>query len=204
LSVRLNASIILCSHFSKSLILMYSNKLIDLLRKKCDKLPTSLSLRLITSIAFFIIFILSCCSLAPASALIVHTEDAPGQTLYQSRQTLEDKTGNIWQVVFFKLPKQDQPDIINLRLVSYASTISFAHPQNLTIALRSGEIYLATDIFAETTPLASVGQYDFKEIIDRLPDNSFCELKLPLRENSKVVLRIPSAVIDEWKAIAAT
>jgi hypothetical protein len=183
---------------------MSKNKLAEPLGKKYDKLSVLRLLTLIILITFFIIFLLSCCASAPASALIVHTENAPGQPLYQSRQTLEDKTGNTWQVVFFKLPKQDEPDIINLRLVSYASAISFTHPHNLTVALRSGDLYIARDIFAQKAPLASVGQYDFKEIIARLPDNSFCELTLPLIEHNKVVLRIPSVVIQEWKAIATT
>ncbi|NJQ97067.1 MAG: DUF3122 domain-containing protein [Hydrococcus sp. CSU_1_8] len=123
--------------------------------------------------------------------------------LSQSRQTLEDKAGNTWQVIFFKEIKNEKTPTINLRLVGFPGAIAFAHPQDLKIKIRSGMTLTAQDIFAEQSPSPNVGQYDFSKIVKRLESNSFWELELPLVERT-VELRIPYFVIEEWQTIAAT
>jgi hypothetical protein len=42
-----------------------------------------------------------------AEATIRKLEEAPGQMVYQSRQTLKDRQGNSWQTVAFKRIRPD-------------------------------------------------------------------------------------------------
>lgn len=142
--------------------------------------------------------------IAPASASVRQIEEAPGQMLYQSRQTLEDKLGNTWQVVFFKQTKTGQSPTINLRLVGFPGAIAFLHPKALKIEVSPGVILTAADVFAEQSPAPNVGQYDFNEIANSLQSNSFWELELPLIGKNSVQLRIPYFVIQEWQTVATS
>jgi hypothetical protein len=152
-------------------------------------------------ITFSIVFIVGFSASAPASALIRQAEEISGQMLSQSRQTLEDKAGNTWQVIFFKETKIDRSPTINLRLVGFPGAIAFAHPQDLKIKIRPGMTLTAQDVFAEQSPSPNVGQYDFSEIVERLESNNFWELELPLVDKT-VELRIPYFVIQEWQTVA--
>ncbi|MCU0537472.1 MAG: DUF3122 domain-containing protein [Hydrococcus sp. Prado102] len=154
-------------------------------------------------ITFAIVFILCFSAIAPASALIRQAEEISGQMLSQSRQTLEDKAGNTWQVIFFKEIKTGETPIINLRLVGFPGAIAFAHPQDLKIKIRPEMTLTAQDIFTQQSPSPNVGQYDFSEIVERLESNSFWEIELPLVDKT-IELRIPYFVIEEWQTVAAT
>jgi hypothetical protein len=157
--------------------------------------------RLIVLLLVDLVFFLGL--ITPATAAIRQIEEAPGQILSQSRQTLEDKAGNAWQVVFFKQTKTKQPSTINLRLVGFPGAIAFIHPKDLAINIRPGMTLMAADVFAEKSPAPNVGQYDFNKIAAQWQSNSFWELELPVTGEEKLELRIPYFVIQEWQSIIA-
>jgi Protein of unknown function (DUF3122) len=55
----------------------------------------------------------------PADAAIRELKEAPGQMVYQSRQTLKDQHDNSWQAIAFKRIRADGTANIYLRLVSF-------------------------------------------------------------------------------------
>ncbi|EKQ69551.1 Protein of unknown function (DUF3122) [Leptolyngbyaceae cyanobacterium JSC-12] len=52
-------------------------------------------------------------------ATIRQLEEAPGQIVYQSRQTLKDQQGNSWQAIAFKRVRPDGTANIYLRLIGF-------------------------------------------------------------------------------------
>lgn len=140
----------------------------------------------------------------PAAATINTIEEAPGQTLYQSRHKLRDDRENAWQVVLFKRVKADDSTSINLRLVAFPGTADFAHPQPLKITTKTGKIFdNGEDIFAEQAPTPNIGQYDIKNILNKLPTSSPINLSVGMKNNQTVELQIPPEVVLEWQIIAA-
>lgn len=140
----------------------------------------------------------------PAAATINTIEEAPGQMLYQSRHKLRDDRGNAWQVVLFKRVKADDSTSINLRLVAFPGTADFAHPQPLKIATKTGKIFdNAEDIFAEQAPTVNIGQYNIKNILNKLPTSAPINLSVGMKDNQTVELQIPPEVVLEWQMIAA-
>lgn len=135
-----------------------------------------------------------------ATALIRQIEEAPGQTIIQSRHTLRDSQGNSWQVVFFQRMKDGEVTKVDLRLVGFPDVITFSHPQPLTIVTDEGQVLQAPDQFAEKSPAPNVGEYDFSQILSQLPSNQ--SVKLSLFPDQDIFLIIPFAVILEWQAIA--
>jgi hypothetical protein len=159
---------------------------------------------LVTLLANLILFLGLIGSLAAPAAATVRQEERSGQILTKSMQTLEDKAGNAWQVVFFKQTQTDRPPTINLRLVGFPGAVEFPHPQALKIAIHPGMTLTAADVFTDNSPAPNVGQYDLSEIIDRLESNSFWELEIPVAGEHSVELRIPYFVIQEWQTVAAS
>lgn len=144
--------------------------------------------------------------ITPAIASVRELQEAPGQILYQSHQTLRDNQKNSWQVVFFKRVKEDNSTKINLRLVGFPDLIEFAHPEDLSIKISSDLILKAPDIFPNETksPAPNVGQYDFKELVNQLETNNLWLLELPLKNNKKITLKIPYFVIQDWLNVIAS
>ncbi|NEP03125.1 MAG: DUF3122 domain-containing protein [Symploca sp. SIO2E9] len=143
-------------------------------------------------------------SIPPATASIRQTEEAPGQTLVQSRHTLRDKTGNAWQVVLFKRLKANDAISINLRLVGFPGAAKFAHPQPLTMITETGTILSCKDMFAEKSPAANVGQYDFTNALNKLPTAASVHLFPLMSDAQPIKLKIPPEVILEWQIVAAS
>jgi hypothetical protein len=165
------------------------------------RIQASIFLSLISLVLFFGLFATTA---TPAAASLRQIEEAPGQILYQSRQTLPDKSGNAWQVVFFKQTKTGQPSTINLRLVGFPGASEFVHPKDLTIKIRPGITLIAADVFFEKSPAPNVGQYDFSNLVKQWQENNFWELELPLQRKDKIELLIPYFVIQEWQSVAAS
>ena len=140
----------------------------------------------------------------PAAAVIRQQEEALGQILYQSRHSLRDENGNSWQAILFKRVKKGQLKQIDLRLVGFPDVVTFSHPKALIITTREGKVLQAEDQFAEKSPAPNVGQYDLQEILPQLPPNQPIQLTLPLETDSLLSLFVPTPVILEWQAIAAS
>lgn len=167
------------------------------------KFPANLWQRL-TAIALVVLFSLSLGSLAaqPAAASIRTMEEAPGQMLYQSRHSLRDARGNAWQVVLFKRSQEDGSTSVHLRLVGFPEMAELVHPQPLTLTTDRGDKLEAKDIFAEKAPAANVGEYDLKNILDRLPNSRAVHLSLATSNNLETAIAIPPEVVLEWQTVA--
>ncbi|MGQ4647725.1 DUF3122 domain-containing protein [Lyngbya aestuarii] len=138
-----------------------------------------------------------------AVAAMRQQEEAPGQILYQSRHTLQDKTGNTWQVVLFKRAKLDNPGKVSLRLVGFPGVVEITHPQPLQIITNSGEIFQAEDLFSQNPPAVNVGQYNFQDVLTSLPKAVALNLCLQINDNQSIELRVPRVVVLEWQTVAA-
>ncbi|MEB3226484.1 MAG: DUF3122 domain-containing protein [Synechococcus sp.] len=137
---------------------------------------------------------------SPSFASIRQQEEAPGQLLYQSRQSIRDNHGQTWQVVLFKRVKNNRVTAIDLRLVGYPDQVEFIHPGSLTISRGTVLHFSTPDQFAKEAPAPNVGQFDLKEILPQLPTNQNILLTLPLKELT--TLEIPTAVLLEWQLMA--
>ena len=137
----------------------------------------------------------------PALASIRQMEEAPGQILIQSRNTLRDEKGNGWQIVLFKRSKADGSSIIHLRLVDFPGLADFAHPQSLKITTDTGDLFQAKDMFAEKSPAANVGEFDVQNVLFQLPVTEL-NLSLGMKDSTSINLSIPPEVVLEWQSIA--
>lgn len=154
--------------------------------------------------AFVLMMVIGWGSLTPPSAVasIRQIEEAPGQMLYQSRHTLQDETGQSWQIVLFKRVKAGEAKDISLRLVGFPGVAEFAHPQPLKITTNTGKVLKAEDLFADQSPAANVGEYNIKDVLSELPMSIGVTLSLPMKGDRTTSLSVPSVVILEWQTVA--
>lgn len=155
---------------------------------------------LILTLCFALLIGFSAFSSEPAAAAVEKEYEAPGQVLYKSRHSLRDRSGNSWQLIFFKRYKEDELNTINLRVVGFPGVVEVAHPQPLQITTSRGE-FSAQDMFAEESPAPNVGQYDLQDILPQLPTNSGIRLLIPNQQNGYPV-RIPASLVLEWQSLA--
>jgi hypothetical protein len=145
---------------------------------------------------------LSIVPLAPAQASLREIAEAPGQHLYQSRQSLRDSQGQTWQVVFFKRVKTDKGSALHLRLVGFPEVTHFRHPAPLKIKANETVTLDAPDLLDQHNPGENVGEYDFQALLEQLPANNFWQLQLPLEGPEPVFLNVPYFLIQEWQTVA--
>lgn len=145
------------------------------------------------------------CAPSPAFATVTQIEEYPGQMLYQSRQTLQDQTGNSWQMIVFKRVHPEGSAAISLRLIGFANGVEFNHTQPLTLTTSTGKTLTARDISNEisqsTSAPANVGEYDLQSVAPQLKSEIPLYLTLPMVTGSSIELKIPFAVVQEWQAI---
>ncbi|MBE9136442.1 DUF3122 domain-containing protein [Nodosilinea sp. LEGE 07088] len=143
----------------------------------------------------------------PAQAAIRQLEEAPGQVVYQSRQTVSDQHGNTWQAIAFNRIRPDGSTRFYLRLVGFPGTAEIDRERPLTLITSLGQSLTAadasSDIFTDASaPEANVGQYDLQPIVSQLPAAIPLQLRLPNLAADDVVLPIAPSVIQEWKTTA--
>lgn len=142
-----------------------------------------------------------------AAAAIRQLEEAPGQVVYQSRQTLPDQVGNVWQAIAFKRIRADGTTQVNLRLVGFPGVSDIDHAQPLKITNSLGVIFTAPDIsstiFTQANQSESnVGQYDLEPLLDQIQTEIPLQLTLPLLSHKTVSLSIAPPLIQEWQTVA--
>jgi hypothetical protein len=142
-----------------------------------------------------------------AAAAIRQLEEAPGQVVYQSRQTLKDQHGNGWQAVAFKRIRSDGQSSFELRLVGFPGVVEIDRSQPLTLTNSFGKTLTATDassnIFTEVTqPEPNVGQYDLQPLLPQLQVGIPLKLTLPIVNGEAVNLPVSPALIKEWQTVA--
>ena len=141
-----------------------------------------------------------------ATAAVMETEEAPGQILYQSRQTLRDQTGNRWQAIAFKRIKPDRTISLNLRLVAFPGAVELDHTQPLSLTTSLGQSLTAENIsrnlFTDTPPVGNVGEYNLLLVLPQLKAEIPLRLTLATTSGSVVKLPVPPIAIQEWQSIA--
>lgn len=169
-----------------------------MLRHILHDLESAIAFIVVTLILCLIIFLLT---IKPAIAIITETDIAPGQIHCRSEQVLTDEAGSKWQVMFFSEVYSPQVASLNLRLSGLSSSANIQSRKPLVIDAE-GDRFEAADIFLEESPLPSIGQYDLKNIMPRLPTSDLI-LEISL-ENGKVThLPIPKTLVKEWQEVAS-
>lgn len=143
----------------------------------------------------------------PAFAFVTQIEEYPGQMLYQSRQSLQDQTGKMWQAIAFKRTHPEGSEIISLRLISLLGEAALDHTQPLTLTPSLGKTLTAQDISSDisqdiATP-ANVGEYDIKLVLAQLQAEIPLQLTVPTLDGKAVRLSVPAATIQEWQTLAS-
>lgn len=143
-----------------------------------------------------------------AAAAIRQLEEAPGQIVYQSRQTLKDQHGNNWQAIAFKRIRGDGRTSFELRLVGFPGVVEIDRSQSLTLTNSLGKIFTAADasgdIFTEVAkPEPNVGQYDLQPLLPDLEVGIPINLNLPTVGGAAVKLSVSPLLIEEWRTVAS-
>ncbi|HEY9607545.1 MAG TPA: DUF3122 domain-containing protein [Allocoleopsis sp.] len=143
-----------------------------------------------------------------AAAAIRQLEEAPGQTVYQSRQTLRDRHGNSWQAIAFKRIRPDGTTSFSLRLVGFPGVVEIDRTQPLSLSNSLGKTLTAADtsstIFGESTvPEPNVGQYDLQPLLPQLRPEIPLKLTLPTIGGEGIKLSISPSLVQEWQTVAS-
>jgi len=143
----------------------------------------------------------------PAMAEVSQREEAPGQMLYQSQQTLRDEAGNRWEAIAFSRVYPNGTSIFYLRLVGAPNVADLARDQPLTVITSSGQTLEArntsSEIFTNASPAPYIRQYDLQPLLLQLEPTQPLQLALPTTAGSTIELEVPPSVIQEWQEVAS-
>jgi hypothetical protein len=134
-----------------------------------------------------------------AMAVLRQHQDAPGVMHYHSQVSLKDDLGYSWQVLLYKIFKPGQPQDVHLRLVGFPGVFEFIHPNSLEILTARGRLLNASDVYAQESPAANVGEYNLTDVLPQLHNIDSLELYLPLQGEKPLVLELSKAVVTEWQ-----
>lgn len=159
--------------------------------------------RLLLSIQLLFIFVLAqfILTIPPAEAVLRQHQDSPGVMRYHSQASLPDELGHTWQVLLFKKITPGQPILYNLRLVGFPGLVEFTHPQAIEIDTAGGQILTAVDLFPQEAPAPNVGQYDFTNVLSKLRPDQSINLRIPLKGEKNLSLKIPQNLVTEWQLL---
>jgi hypothetical protein len=166
-----------------------------------------LSKLLLGAFMFAIVLGLGMVASPSVTADIQQLEEAPGQTLYQSRQTLQDQHGNRWQVIAFKRIRPNGRTSVDLRLVGFPGVAEIDHSQPLMLKNSLGKTFVAAandrDIFTDVAkPEPNVGQYDLQSLLPQLQAEIPLKLLVPTTQEKAVHLSVSPSIVQEWQTIA--
>lgn len=154
---------------------------------------------------------LCCCLLlvvgwvAPGQARLDYEQEAGGQMLYRSFQSLRDLDGHPWQAIAFKRVFADGQSTFFLRLVGFPETATVVRQQALVMTNVSGQTFEAPDssdrVFTDNGVPDSVGQYDIAAIVLQLSVVTPLKLQVPTADGA-VTIAVPPTAIAEWQTVA--
>ncbi|MEA5420599.1 DUF3122 domain-containing protein [Spirulina sp. CCNP1310] len=144
--------------------------------------------------------------IAPAQAALRQLEEAPGQVVVQSRQTLKDQEGKTWQAIAFRRTTPDGANRFYLRLIGFPGVATLDRSQPLQLTNFRGKTWEATDcsevMFTDATQnQPSSGQYDLGPILMKLEPAIPLKLSLATMEGPEIVLNIAPEMIAEWRSL---
>jgi hypothetical protein len=160
-------------------------------------------------IIFSLLVVLVIGAIVPPPAVIAairQLEEAPGQQVYQSRQTLRDAHGNPWQAIVFQRIRPDGTRQLYLRLVGFPGTATIDRNQPLTLTNSLGKTLVARDVssgmFTDADqPEPHVGQYDLQPILSELSAVTPIRLLLPTIDQGAIGITVPAMLIQEWQTV---
>ncbi len=143
----------------------------------------------------------------PAQAAIRQLEEAPGQRVYQSRQTVQDQQGNSWQVIAFKRVRPDSTTNLYLRLISFPGVADIDHTRPLQLINSLGKTWTANDasqqIFTDAAnPEPNVAQYELQPILMELDPAVPLRLEIPGLHQLNITLNVAPGLVAEWRSLA--
>lgn len=146
---------------------------------------------------------------SPARAEIRQLEEAPGQSVIQSRQLLQDQHGNRWQAIAFQRSYPNGQTSFDLRLVGFPGIANIDHSQPLMLTNSLGANLTAhandQEIFTDKThPEPNVGQYDLQAVFPQVQAEIPLKLSIPTLQDESVRLSVSPLIIQEWKAVASS
>lgn len=141
-----------------------------------------------------------------AVAAIRQMEEAPGQMVYQSSQTLKDQHGNSWQAIAFKRVSPNGKTSFELRLVGFPGVIEIDRSKPLLLTNSMSEKLTADDnssiIFTDLSiPESNVGEYDIQPLLPQLQPEIPLSLTLPAIDGEAIKLSVPSSFVQEWQTL---
>jgi len=144
-----------------------------------------------------------------AAAAIRQIEEAPGQMVYQSRQTLKDQHGNSWQAIAFKRVSLNDKTSFELRLVGFPGVVEIDRSKPLLLTNSMGEVLTADDnsslIFTDlSAPESNVGEYDLQPLLAQLQPEVPLSLTLPTVDSEDIQLSVPPSFVQEWQTLSAS
>lgn len=152
----------------------------------------------VTLILFIIIALLT---IQPVIAKIIETDIAPGKIHCRSEQVLTDDAGHKWEVMFFTEVNSPEVTSLNLRISGLSGSVNIESQKPL-IVRSLDKRYEASDLFWENPPLASIGQYELKNILPRFSSEELT-LEIPLESSDSVYLQIPAELVAEWQEVSS-
>ena len=144
-----------------------------------------------------------------AVAAIRQLEEAPGQMVYQSRQTLKDQHGSSWQAIAFKRVSPDGKTSLELRLVGFPGVVEIDRSKPLLLTNSIGEVLTANDnssiIFSDlSVPESNVGEYDLQPLLAQLQPEVSLSLTLPTIGGESIQLSVPPSFVQEWQTLLSS
>lgn len=145
-------------------------------------------------------------NIADAAATIRQIEEAPGQVVYQSRQTLADRHGNTWQAIAFKRIYSNGKSSLELRLVAFPEIAKIDHTKPLLLTNSLGKTLIATDvsntIFTDPSNLElNVAQYEIQPLLPQLQAEIPLKLTIPTLDGEAINLFLPSTFVQDWQTL---
>lgn len=144
-----------------------------------------------------------------AAAAIRQIEEAPGQRVYQSRQTLKDQHGNSWQAIAFKRVSPNDKTSFELRLVGFPDVVEIDRSKPLLLTNSMGEKWTADDnsstIFTDlSAPESNVGEYDLQPLLAQLQSKIPLSLTLAVIDGEAINLLVPPSFVQDWQTLSAS
>ena len=164
---------------------------------------------LLASLALTVFLGLAIGTTPDAAAAIRKIEEAPGQMVYQSRQTLKDQHGNSWQAIAFKRVSPNDKTSFELRLVGFPGVVEIDRSKPLLLTNSMGEVLTAADnsslIFTDlSVPEANVGEYDIQPLLAQLQPEVPLSLTLPTIDSEAIQLSVPPSFVQEWQTLLSS
>ncbi len=161
---------------------------------------------LLASLALTVFLGLGIGTTPDAVAAIRQLEEAPGQMVYQSRQTLKDQHGNSWQAIAFKRVSPNGKTSLELRLVGFPDVVAIDRSKPLLLTNSMGEVLTADDnsslIFTDlSVPESNVGEYDLQPLLAQLQPEIPLSLTLPAIDGEAINLLVPPSFVKDWQTL---